>query len=512
MFLARTIRDILEHAESDFEVIAVLDGAWAEPGVPQHERVTLIHFPESIGQRAATNVAARVSRGKYLMKVDAHCAFDQGFDVKLLQDMQPDWTMVPIMRNLHAFDWVCPDGHRRYQGPSGPCQDCGKPTVRDVIWYAKPSPQSTAFRFDNTLHFQYWNEYKERQVGELVETMSLQGSCFMVSREKYFELDLCDEGHGSWGQQGVEVACKTWLSGGRVVVSKKTWYAHMFRTQGGDFSFPYSQSGNQVRKAREYSRDLWINNKWPKAIRPLSWLIEHFAPVPDFDTGSWGVVYYTDNQLDAEILARCQKQLKKCIQAHRLVSVSLLPLDYGDNICMPMERGPLTMFKQILAGLEELDTDYVFFAEHDVLYHASHFTFAPKSDKKFYYNTNVWKVRMSDGHGLYVDDCKQTSGLCANRKLLIEHYARRVKLVEQNGYNSSMGYEPGTHGRAERVDDYKADSWKSEWPNIDLRHEGNLTRSRWSREEFRNLKYTEGWLEKDNIPGWGSLNHLWKKI
>jgi len=519
MFLARTIQDILEHAESDFEVIAVLDGprddardyGWAEPPIPVHERVTVVHFPESIGQRAATNVAARLARGKYVMKVDAHCAFDQGFDRKMLEDMQPDWTMLPVMRNLHAFDWVCEKGHRRYQGPSGPCLECGGPTVRDVVWIAKTSPQSTAFRFDNTLHFQYWNEYKEKQIGDLVETMSIQGSCFMASREKYFELDLCDEKHGSWGQQGVEVACKTWLSGGRVVVTRKTWYAHMFRTQGGDFSFPYSNPGKAVKQAREYSRDLWTNNKWPKAIHPLSWLIDKFAPVPDWGN-SWGVVYYTDNRLDPAILDACQRQLKKSVQSHRIVSVSLEKMDFGDNITLHLERGALALFRQILAGLEELDTDVVFFAEHDVLYHPSHFLFTPPDDKHYFYNTNVWKVRMSDGHGVYVDDCKQTSGLCANRLLLLEHYRKRVKMVEENGYSSGMGFEPGTHGRADRVDDVKAEAWKSEWPNLDLRHEGNLTRSRWTKEEFRNARYTAGWTEGRNFPGWGSLHHLWRKI
>ena len=62
-----------------------------------------------------------------MMKCDAHCAFDQGFDVKMLDDMQPDWTMVPMMYNLHVFDWVCQEcGHRQYQGPTpDSCEECG---------------------------------------------------------------------------------------------------------------------------------------------------------------------------------------------------------------------------------------------------------------------------------------------------------------------------------------------------------------------------------------------------
>lgn len=368
----------------------------------------------------------------------------------------------------------------------------------DIVWIAKESPQSTAYRFDKSLHFQYWPELKKKQQGDLVETMSIQGSCFLVSRDKYFELDLCDENHGSWGQQGVEVACKTWLSGGRVVVSKKTWYAHMFRTQGGDFGFPYPNPG--IQQAREYSRDLWINNKWDKAVHPLSWLISKFNP-PDWEV-SKGILYYTDNRLQAGIMQACQEQLRRAANGKRIVSVSLQPITFGDNIALDLERGYLTLFKQILAGLEALDCDVVFFAEHDVLYHPAHFDFVPAECDRYYYNTNVWKLRLADGHALHYD-CQQTSGLTAYRALLVDHYRERVRRVEAEGFSRKMGFEPGTHGRPKRVDDYKAESWQSAAPNVDIRHDNNLTPSRWSKAEFRNQRYTAGWVEADVIPGWG---------
>ena len=125
MFLKQTIDNILENIEGDTEIITVMDGYWDEAPIHQHEKVTIVHLNESIGQRAATNLAAKLSHAKYLMKVDAHCAFDKGFDVKMMEAIKghDDWTMVPMMRNLNAFDWVCQDGHRRYQGPSGPCQE-----------------------------------------------------------------------------------------------------------------------------------------------------------------------------------------------------------------------------------------------------------------------------------------------------------------------------------------------------------------------------------------------------
>jgi hypothetical protein len=55
--------------------------------------------------RSAINTAAEVATGKYLMKCDAHCCFDQGFDVKLKKDCEPDWTVVPRRYAIDKDKW-----------------------------------------------------------------------------------------------------------------------------------------------------------------------------------------------------------------------------------------------------------------------------------------------------------------------------------------------------------------------------------------------------------------------
>lgn len=293
MFINRTVEDILSNIEADTEIIVVLDGKWAEPPIPQNDRVNVVYVPESIGQRAATNLACKLAKGKYVMKLDAHCALDKGFDRKMIEAFKvagDNVTMVPIMRNLWAFDWKCHHcGWKKYQGPTPEkCEQCGKGDKirRKMIWVGKERPQSVSFCFDAEPHFQYFNEYTKRpeytkdlQDSGLTETMSLQGSCWMLTRQKYLELNISDENFGSWGSQGIEVAAKTWLSGGRVLVNHATWYAHMFRTQGGDFGFPYPISTKDQEKAKAYARDLFFNDKWDKQIHPLSWLVEKFWPV-----------------------------------------------------------------------------------------------------------------------------------------------------------------------------------------------------------------------------------------
>lgn len=300
MFLKNTIEDIIKNRTADTEVIAVLDGDWADPSIQMNDMVKVIYSPEPIGQRAATNLACRLSRAKYVMKVDAHCSFDKGFDRKMLDFMEehPDDTCVPIMRNLWAFDWVCNEKDcdwSKYQGPTPEkCEKCGSKDVRrKMMWVGKHNPQSVSYCFDSSPHFQYFEDYKHREPfitdkreKGYTETMSLQGSCFVISRDNYWKYEVCDEKAGSWGNQGIEVALSAWLCGRRVLVNHNTWYAHMFRTQGGDFSFPYEQRGRSVHQTKQYIKDKFWNQKHPLQIHPVSWLVEKFWPIKGWDEES----------------------------------------------------------------------------------------------------------------------------------------------------------------------------------------------------------------------------------
>lgn len=304
IYLDITVKNILENIRGKTEILVGLDGEWADPAIEDDERVTILYHNKSVGQRAVINDLAKLSKAKYVMKIDAHCKVDEGFDVKMVEAMgdHKDWTMIPALYNLHGFDWKCKKcGGTWYQSPP-PTQcympgesrkknpNCDNTTdfEKVMVWRRRKSRRSEHYRFDRNLKFQYHGVRKKHPGNNnkmIVETMSAQGSCFMLTRDKYWELDICDEEFGSWGQQGTEVACKTWLSGGRLVTNKKTWYSHLFRTQGGGFGFPFPLSGRQVQHARDYSKELFLNNTWDKQVKPLSWLIEKFKPLPEWHDG-----------------------------------------------------------------------------------------------------------------------------------------------------------------------------------------------------------------------------------
>jgi len=543
MFLNRTVEEVLAKRRADTEVIVVLDGAWPAVPLTQHPDVHIVHRPEPIGQRAATNLAAKLSTADYVMKLDAHGALADGFDQTLIDaDVEigrPDLTQIPGQYNLHAFDWVCACGYRRYQGPSlVRCEGCGVSDqwTRDVVWSidgangkAGRKVYSTSWCFDADLHFQYFGEFTNRPEaqGDLAPTMSALGACFFMRRARFWALGGLDEAHGSWGQFGTEIACKSWLSGGLHYVNKRTWFAHLFRTQGLDFGFPYPLDAGQVEHARRYSQDLWRNDKWPLAVRSFASLVDQFWPVKGWTEEqkpkpvvktpkTKGIVYYSDCRGEAAMLAAVRNQIWEArtawIERIPVVSVTLKPVEgFGTNIVLPLERGTLTMFRQILAGLEAIQADYVFFCEHDVLYHESHFEFVPPRDDVYYYNEHTYKLDAETGRAVFYHT-KQTSGLCAARALLLTHYRERVRRVEGDGFSRRMGFEPGTHHRAERVDDVKAEAWMSPVPNIDIRHAHTLTQSRWSPEQFRDQRHCRGWTTVTTIPGWGDARALMDQI
>lgn len=257
IYLEKTIRSILAAAEGEIEILAMLDGYKPDPQIEMNDnRVKFEYYPESIGQRQCINAGAKIAKGEFIMKLDAHCNVDKGFDVKLAADCEHDWTVIPRMYNLDHETWQ-PKLHKRtdymYIG-------CGEGRLLRAEYYDRQP--DTAKLID--------------------DTMCCMGPGWFMRKDRFWELGGMDENHGSWGQMGVEVALKAWLSGGALKVNKKTWFAHWFRGGGGP-GFPYPLSGRAVENARKYSRDLWINNKWPLRKRDFQWVIDKFNP-PGWET------------------------------------------------------------------------------------------------------------------------------------------------------------------------------------------------------------------------------------
>ena len=194
-----------------------------------------------------------------------------------------------------------------------------------------------------------------------------------------------------------------------------------------------------------------------------------------------------------------------------IIAVSLKPVKFGHiNIVWPANPSVMAMFKQITIGLELSRAKYVFLAEHDVLYHNSHWKFTPPRDDTYYYNVNVWRWDYPKDRFITYDGLRSLSGLCANRELLLNHYRKRLEVIKKNGFEDGrdpnwarkMGYEPGKSRKRGGFMDEPIEEWRSEFPNIDIRHRRTITPPKVTLDSFRHKP--EGWLETTmaGIEGW----------
>jgi glycosyltransferase involved in cell wall biosynthesis len=243
-YLQKTIDDIREKAETDIEIIVVLDEVEAKVS-----KARVFKNEKRLGLRGTVNQGVKHSRGDYLLKVDEHCKFGQGFDRILLEDIQDNWIVIPRRYNLDVEKWEVMDD---------------EPIDYDRL----------AIRPDK-LGGVRWTQRAEKRKDILVdETMVFQGSCYFMSRKHWDWLGgLQEEGYGPFANEAVELALKTWLGGGKVMVNKKTWYAHKHRK----FGRVIAPSGKGVRKGNSYSRDFWLKNKWAERKHDFNWLMKRFG-------------------------------------------------------------------------------------------------------------------------------------------------------------------------------------------------------------------------------------------
>jgi hypothetical protein len=225
-----------------------------------------------------------------------------------------------------------------------------------------------------------------------------------------------------------------------------------------------------------------------------------------------GLIYYTDNRVIEPIFSIVQQLLSKIDLP--LVSVSLKPIDFGQNIVLEnRERSYPTMVTQIIMALEASNAENVFFCENDVLYPPSHFDFIPKEKDVFYYNSNVWRWRLWDNKAIRYDGMLPLSCLCVDRLFALNHYKMRLTMMKKLGFDEIRsreprwarlwGYEPGRKRRRRGgFSDDKSDTWCSELPVIDIRHKRTFSRLKCTLDDFKHKP--TGWEETpiENIPGW----------
>ena len=125
------------------------------------------------------------------------------------------------------------------------------------------------------------NRAGERKDILIDDTMTFQGSCWFLKRNYWEKIGPMDDvNYGTFSNEAQEIGNKTWLSGGRVVVNKKTWYAHWHRDKRGyGFTNQQQKEYNEgLGKGRAYAFDYWTKTKDYK--HDFNWLMKKFSPLP----------------------------------------------------------------------------------------------------------------------------------------------------------------------------------------------------------------------------------------
>lgn len=264
-FLCATVSDLLAKAASDIEIIAVLDGYWPNPPLPNDPRLRILHRGSPLGMRPAINAAVQMSRGDYLLKCDAHTMWDEGYDEKLLAEYHEDnWILTCRRYALEPEAWAIDPSNPKYP----------------VDYHFLSYPWHGAANSNPGLHGSPWAERKRDRADVLLDDeMSSQGSGWFMSRKHWDWLGPLEIAkYGNFVHEFQELGLKTWLGGGAVKVTKRTWYAHLYKGKRYGRGYVLGDSGHT--NGSKFCTDYWMHNRWDKRLHDLRWLIEKFSPVP----------------------------------------------------------------------------------------------------------------------------------------------------------------------------------------------------------------------------------------
>jgi glycosyltransferase involved in cell wall biosynthesis len=268
-YLDNTILDILKNARGEIEVIAILDGYDTERIQDERVKYIILEPSSSNHKRQGVNEAVKQSKGDYVMVLDAHCMVAEGFDVQLIKDHQPNWVQVPRRHRLDAENWCL-----QPQGDTRPPID-----YEYLMWQGI---------LDHAFHGYKWDSRTlERQDILIDDILTMQGSTWFMTKEWYNKMGFMDIRYQGWGQEAEEISFTTWNNGGRVVVNKNTWYAHLHK--GKKYGRMYKLNYDENKLSYAYAYNLWVMENKEFFIK----LIEKFWPIPKWPI-NWKEIIWSE--------------------------------------------------------------------------------------------------------------------------------------------------------------------------------------------------------------------------
>jgi glycosyltransferase involved in cell wall biosynthesis len=263
-FLPQTVADLLAKG-SDVELVAVLDGYWPQLPLPNNPRLKILHRGKAQGMRPGINAAVQMATGQYLLKVDAHTMWADGYDVTLQADYHEDnWILTPRRYPLDPEAWAIKIGNAKY------------PVDYEYLSYGMERPDDPTCGFHGTA----WTARRDARAHlQLDADLSSQGSAWFMSRRHWdrigpMRMDL----FGSFYGESQEIGLATQLQGGAMMRTKNTWYAHLRKSAKWGRGYALGATGH--RRGAGLMLRMCMLDQWPKQTTTLREVLEPFMPVP----------------------------------------------------------------------------------------------------------------------------------------------------------------------------------------------------------------------------------------
>ena len=260
-YLNITIEGVLAAAVGEIEVFVVLDGYGDTPYEPvEDKRVKYISLPAPDNyerhKRQAINTAVSISHGKYVMWLDAHCILAEGFDEVLAKDCEDNWMVVPRRKRINTVEkWEATDG--------------GRPSIdyEYFMWQFLKKGRLAGYK---------WETKAMANKGIMIDDIfTCQGSFAFMTRKHFDRMGFMKiAGYTGWGQEGEELCLTTLLNGGRAVVNKNTWYAHLHKGQMHGRMYKWTN----VEPSYDYSFNYWVHENRDF----FTSIIDKYMPIPNF--------------------------------------------------------------------------------------------------------------------------------------------------------------------------------------------------------------------------------------
>lgn len=247
IYLNKTIESLITNATGKIEILVGLDG-W-DYDVIKHEKVKIVKS-ERVGRRIMCDKLVKMSMGKYLFEIDAHCKLTEGYDTKLKCSCLPNTIVSCVLSNIDLEKWETMD--QRWLG--------------GII--------------DANMRWKWWDRVPKNMRKVEEEIPCFISACWMIDRPTYDKYGGHDTDLGVWANECLEWFLKIQCGGGKMIARTDVDCAHWCKKQ---FNYPIKVN---LAKDIKTLTDRWHGSN-PNQIYTIDQVIQRlrdkFGALPSWD-------------------------------------------------------------------------------------------------------------------------------------------------------------------------------------------------------------------------------------